>query len=110
MRRQGGFQPLVFNQRFTSSGRYFVEGIKKEEVTGVAEEQIVPIAGVFFANGAIVSAHLPYMQVNNGDKETWRYIRDSLLELAKDISRNWLGEDALVWLAKALEEERDGHE
>jgi len=81
---------------------------KLRSVMPVAEEQIVPIAGVFFANGAIVSAHLPYMQVDNGDKETWRYIRDSLLELAKDISRNWLREDTLVWLAKALEEERGG--
>ncbi|WP_297468197.1 hypothetical protein [Thermococcus sp.] len=76
----------------------------------MAEDEVIPVAGVFVVNGVFTAAHIPYLQLENGDKEAWRWVRDSLLELAKDISKNWLGEDTLVWLSKKLEEERGGGE
>ena len=74
----------------------------------VSEEyDVIPIAGVFLVNGVFVTGHLPFMQLEEGDKEAWEYVRDSLLDLAKEISEKWLGEDTLVWLSRKLEEERD---
>ena len=72
------------------------------------EEQVIPIAGVFLVNGVFVTVHIPFMQLEGGDKEAWAYVRDSLIDLAKEISKDWLDEDTLVWLSRKLEEERDG--
>jgi len=70
------------------------------------EYKVIPIAGVFLVNGVFVTGHLPFMQLEEGNKETWKYVRDSLLDLAKEISEKWLGEDTLIWLSRKLEKER----